>query len=37
MDVKFGSGAFAASRAIARKLAKGIVTVGEDAGSRRRR
>ncbi|HEY8012801.1 MAG TPA: thymidine phosphorylase, partial [Dongiaceae bacterium] len=32
MDVKFGSGAFAASRAMARKLAKGIVTVGEDAG-----
>jgi thymidine phosphorylase len=32
MDVKFGSGAFAASRALARKLAKGIVTVGEDSG-----
>jgi len=32
MDVKFGSGAFAASRAMARKLAKGIVAVGEDAG-----
>ncbi len=32
MDVKFGSGAFAASRTLARKLAKGIVAVGEDAG-----